>query len=70
MEITKLLNNNDFDKLYTGVINLIEQSKKQIVIHANNILTMTYWNIGKAIKDNIVVKDRAEYGYETIKKLA
>ena len=70
MEITKLLNNNDFDKLYTGVINLIEQSKKQIVIHANNILTMTYWNIGKAIKDNIVVKDRAEYGDETIKKLA
>lgn len=40
---------------------LIDKSKKQIVVYANNILTMTYQNIGKMIKENIIIEDRAEY---------
>lgn len=60
----------NLEALYKNIKELIEQSKKQIVVQANNILTMTYWNIGKMIKEKIVVEDRAEYGQQTIRKLA
>lgn len=61
---------NNLEQLYTNIKNIIEESKKNVVRQINYSLIITYWNIGKIIKNNIIQDKRAEYGKETIKKLA
>lgn len=70
MDNELMIDSIELNDLYKNISLLIEDSKKQVVVYANNVLTMTYWNIGKMIKENIVIEDRAEYGKQTIKKLA
>jgi predicted nuclease of restriction endonuclease-like (RecB) superfamily len=69
-KISEKLNNGEIEKLYINIKELIEQSKKQVIVQANSVLTITYWNIGKMIKENIVTENRAEYGEKTLKKLS
>ena len=69
-QISEKLNSSEIEKLYINIKELIEQSKKQVIVQANSVLTMTYWNIGKIIKENIVTEKRAEYGKEKIKILS
>lgn len=64
------LQKNSLEQLYTNIKNIIEESKKNVVRQINYSLIITYWNIGKIIKNNIIQDKRAEYGKETIKKLA
>lgn len=64
------LQKNNLEQLYTNIKNIIEESKKNVVRQINYSLIITYWNIGKVIKNNIIQDKRAEYGKETIKKLA
>jgi hypothetical protein len=58
------------DKLYQDIRQLIESAKAHVVIQVNQTLVLTYWQIGKTIKAEVLLDDRAEYGDATIKKLA
>jgi predicted nuclease of restriction endonuclease-like (RecB) superfamily len=41
---------------------LIEQSRNFVVIQANSVMTMLFWNVGKRINEDILQNKRAEYG--------
>lgn len=58
------------DGLYREVKALIEQSKAHVVSHVNQTLVLTYWQIGKMIRTQLLENDRAEYGDATVKRLA
>lgn len=45
---------------------LIEQSKKQISVAANSALTMLFWQVGKRIHEEVLNKERAEYGKQIV----
>ncbi|OQY00051.1 MAG: hypothetical protein B6I20_09280 [Bacteroidetes bacterium 4572_117] len=64
-------NLQNIDKnLLQDLSKIIEQGKKQVAIQANSVLTLTYWQVGKRINDNILQNKRAEYGKEVVKKAA
>ena len=58
------------DAVYTNIKSLIEQAQQHVVTQVNQTLVLTYWQIGKMIKEQIIVERRAEYGDATMKKLA
>lgn len=58
------------DTLHGEIRQLIETAKAHIVSQVNQTLVLTYWQIGKMIKNELVLDDRAEYGDATIKRLA
>jgi len=62
-------NTND-KQLFTELAVLIEQSKKQVVAQVNNILTLTYWQVGKKINEHILQNKRAEYGKQIVTPVA
>ena len=52
--------------LFNDLAAIIEQGKKQAVVHVNNVLTTTYWKVGQKINQHILNNERAEYGKEVI----
>lgn len=58
------------DGLYQDIRQLVEHSRAQVVVQVNQALVLTYWQIGKAIKQTIVTEARADYGDATMQKLA
>lgn len=58
------------DRLYQEIRQLIETAKAHVVTQVNQALVLTYWQIGKTIKTELLLDDRAEYGDATIKRLA
>ncbi len=60
----------ELDGLYRDVKELIEQSKAHVVSHVNQTLVLTYWQIGKMIRTELLGNDRADYGDATVKRLA
>lgn len=48
--------------LINDLVALIENGKNQLAYAANATMTLTYWNIGKRINDEILDNQRAEYG--------
>jgi hypothetical protein len=58
------------DKLYHAIRTLIESAKTQVVIQVNQALVLTYWQIGKTIKADVLADDRAPYGAAMLKQLA
>ena len=49
---------------------LIEQSKQFVVVQANSVMTMLFWNVGKRINESILQKKRADYGKQIVATLA
>jgi predicted nuclease of restriction endonuclease-like (RecB) superfamily len=49
---------------------LIEQSKEQIVVQANNTLTLLFWHIGKNIKEFVLNNKRADYGKQIVSTIS
>ncbi len=58
----KEISKNSEKELLNRLSELVEVSKKKISFHANSVLTMLFWQIGKNINDFILHKKRAEYG--------
>ena len=62
---------HSYQVLFTQIGNILTQSKKLAYQSVNNILTTTYWQIGKEIIEfEQGGKNRAEYGEATIKQLS
>lgn len=49
-------------RLLEQLLNLIEQSKKQVAIQVNSELTLLFWQVGKHINEYILQNQRADYG--------
>ncbi|MBD3906290.1 PDDEXK nuclease domain-containing protein [Chryseobacterium sp. Ch-15] len=54
------------EKLFTDLSHLIEQSRQQVAMQANSILTILFWQVGKRINDDILQNQRAEYGKQIL----
>jgi predicted nuclease of restriction endonuclease-like (RecB) superfamily len=52
--------------LLADLSQLIEQSKQFVVIQANSVLTMLFWNVGKRINDDVLQNKRADYGKQIV----
>jgi hypothetical protein len=56
--------------LLADLSQLIEQSKNFIIVQANSVLTMLFWNVGKRINDDILQNKRADYGKRIVATLS
>lgn len=57
------------DELYQAIRTLIESSRTQVVIQVNQALVLTYWQIGKTIKTEVLDGGRAQYGTTMLKRI-
>jgi len=53
-------------KLVKKLVALVEDTKNEVVSYANSSLTTLFWNLGRAIKLEILNSQRAEYGKEIV----
>jgi predicted nuclease of restriction endonuclease-like (RecB) superfamily len=58
------------DKLYHDIRQLIESARAHVVTQVNQALALTYWQIGKTIKTEVLDDGRARYGAATMDILA
>ena len=60
------------DKLvvYNDISGLINNTKEKVYRSVNTELINLYWNIGRVIKEDIIKKERAEYGKQIIDNLS
>ena len=56
--------------LLADLSRLIEQSKNLVIVQANSVLTMLFWNVGKRINENILQNKRADYGKQIVLTLS
>ncbi len=49
---------------------LIEESKGQVAVHANSMVTILFWNVGKRINQEILQNKRADYGKRIVSTLS
>jgi len=57
-------------QLFDDITNLIEQSRKQVATVVNSEITILYWRVGKAIREQILKDQRAEYGNRIVINLS
>lgn len=58
------------DTLYEGIKQLVERARAQVLTQVNQALVLTYWRIGKTIKTEVLLHERAQYGAAVLKQLA
>ncbi len=56
--------------LASEIKELIEQSRQQVAVAVNSGMSMLYWQIGKRINEEVLQKQRAEYGKEIVVSLS
>jgi hypothetical protein len=56
--------------LLTDLSQLIEQSKQFVIVQANSVMTMLFWNVGKRINEDMLQNKRAGYGKQIVATVA
>lgn len=56
--------------LFDELSQLIEQSQRQVVSHANSTVTLLFWQVGKRINQDILKNKRADYGKQILPTLS
>ena len=56
----------EYKGLLNELITLIENTKRQVVSHANSALTMLFWHVGKQILNHSLQNKRGEYGKQIV----
>ena len=56
--------------LFGEIKSLVEQSKQQVAVAVNSAMTLLYWEVGKAIRENVLNENRAEYGRKIVNALS
>lgn len=54
------------ENLFKELSSLIEQNKQRVTVVANSALTLLFWQVGKRINEEILNKERAEYGKQIV----
>lgn len=52
--------------LYSELSQIIKQGKKRVTAQVNSTLTLTYWQIGNRINNELLQNKRAEYGKQIV----
>ncbi len=63
------IQHND-QKLLSDVCTIINNARTNIALYANTQVVMTYWYVGKRIKEDVLQNKRADYGKQVIKNLS
>ena len=61
---------NSENLLFSDVCEIIDNAKVRTANYVNTNICLTYWNIGKRIKEDVLFNKRAEYGKQIVKKLS
>lgn len=56
--------------IYRDIKSLIEAARTHVVTQVNQTLVLSYWQIGKTIKSEVLNERRAQYGANTLRQLA
>ncbi|MCP4130740.1 MAG: DUF1016 domain-containing protein, partial [bacterium] len=56
--------------LFKEISSLINEAKNNVKVAVNSELAMLYWNIGKAIKEDILKNKRADYGKKIVEEIS
>lgn len=64
------LPNQAEETLYSDVCQIIDGTRGRIATYLNTEVCMTNWYIGKRIKEDVLFKQRAEYGKQVVKNLS
>ena len=60
----------DDERLFGDIAGLIEDAHVRAAAAVNSELVMLYWSVGKRVIDEVLGGERAEYGQDTVKRLA
>ena len=66
----KLSESKEIKLLYNDISGLIDGTKEKVYRSVNTEIINLYWNIGRTIKEDIIKKERAEYGKQIIDNLS
>ena len=58
------------DHLYDGVTEIIDNSKKQVAVYVNAHSSMTFWNVGKYIIEDLNYQTYSAYGQKILATLS
>ena len=58
------------DSLHDEIKQLVEAARTRAAAQVNQALVLTYWQIGKLIKTQLLETDRAQYGAGVLQQLA
>lgn len=58
------------DNLIREIRGLIDRGRHQAVAAVNSALTLTYWQVGKRMNDEVIKGERAEYGKRVVEQIA
>ena len=58
------------NQLYDDVCNIIEQARYRVAVYVNSEASMMNWNVGKRIKEDVLLNKRADYGAQILKLLS
>lgn len=64
------LNRDASNQLFSRIKQLVDEGRSHIAQTINTTLTITYWNVGKVIKEDVLNNQRAAYGEEVILNLS
>ena len=67
--ITKERNATTETDLFYELFKLIEESKQQVAVHTNSVVTMLFWKVGNRIYQDILQNKRADYGKRIVPTL-
>lgn len=56
--------------LFEEIIQIIENSKRKVLVKVNTELVLLYWSVGSKLNNYVLKNQRAEYGKEIVKKLS
>ena len=58
------------EDIFNRIAGLIEQARKRVATTINEEMVLLYWNIGKAVREEIIKSKRAEYGKQIVPALS
>ena len=56
--------------LYTGVANIIDHARQEVVVYVNKHANMMFWHIGQYINDDLGYKQYSSYGNKILATLS
>ena len=64
------IDHNLENQLYDDVCNIIEQARYRVAVYVNSEASMMNWNVGKRIKEDVLLNKRADYGAQVLTRLS
>jgi len=58
------------EDIFNRIAGLIEQARKRVATTINEEMVLLYWNIGKAVREEIIKSKRAEYGEKIVNSVS